>query len=414
MESFHRHILSNGLRLLHFRDKNTQMVTVNLMYDVGSKDEDPQHTGFAHLFEHLMFAGSAHVTNFDRIVEEALGENNAWTSNDVTNYYITLPAHNLETALYLESDRMLALNIHHDSLSTQQHVVVEEFKQRLLNQPYGDVSSLMRPLFYGQHPYSWPTIGKCLEHIEQATLEEVRTFFNKHYCPNRCVMAICGNVEFDACVEMVEKWFGDIPMGPIEERRFPTIPPQHQAAFLEVERDVPVDALYKCWHAPCCREEGYVACDLLTDILSGGRSSRLIQSLTKKQQIFASLDCYVGSENERGAGSIQFCGRVFEGVSLDEANDALEQEINRLLLEGVAEEELVKVKNKYESAFLFKHTNMAHLATQLCWFELIGRAEDYFHQCTNALQTTAAEIQSTAAQVFRPTNCSSLYYKAKK
>lgn len=407
-----KHTLSNGLRLLHYFDKNTQMVTVDTMYNVGSKMEHPDHTGFAHLFEHLMFGGSAHVPDFDKVVQNAAGENNAWTSPDVTNYYITLPAHNLETALYLESDRMLALNINQQSLDVQRQVVSEEFKQRFLNQPYGDVNLLLRPLVYGNHSYSWPTIGKSLEHIEQFCLKDVQDFFQKYYAPNNAVMSVCGNVDFETVVELVEKWFGDIPSQTIPAKQISAPSLQSQPNTLEVERKVPVDAIYKYWHAPACMEEGYNECDLLTDILAGGNSARLVQSLTKDRQIFSALDIYVGCEAEIGGGSIQFSGNPTEGISMKEAEQALLEELEKLKEKAIPEEELQKVKNKYESAFLFRNTSCQHIASQLCWYEILGKAENYFEEFEKTKAITSESIREMASKIFREENCSTLYYKA--
>ncbi len=407
-----KHIFENGLRLLHYFDANTQMAAVNIMYNVGSKDEHPEHTGFAHLFEHLMFAGSANVLDFDEVVQRASGENNAWTNTDVTNYYISLPAHNLETALYLESDRMLALNINQESLDVQKQVVAEEFKQRFLNQPYGDVSLLIRPMVYGEHPYSWPTIGKCLEHIEQFDLDDVRAFYDRYYAPNNAVLAICGNVSFEKALFLTEKWFGDIPLKPLVSRQVSSVKRQDSPQKLDIKRPVPMDALYKYWHAPSVSEEGYNECDLLTDILAGGRSARLFQRLVKEKRKFSALDIYVGGEAEKGGGSIQFCGKPLIGVSLEEAEEALLEELALMAHEPVSEEELQKVKNKFESAFLFRNTNCLHIATQLCWYELMGDASRYEAEYHRTLQLQVSDLQAMAAKVFREENCSTLYYRA--
>ncbi len=407
-----RHTFPNGLRLLHYLDENTQMVTVNLMYNVGSKDEHPDHTGFAHLFEHLMFAGSAHVPDFDTLVQRASGENNAWTSTDVTNYYITLPAHNLETALYLESDRMQALNINQDSLDVQKQVVCEEFKQRLLNQPYGDVSLLMRPMVYGNHPYAWPTIGKSLEHIRQFNLKDVREFYHRFYAPDNAVLSICGNVPFERAVELVGKYFGDIPPKRLPKRKISPMKRQNSMQRMEVTRPVPMDAIYKYWHAPAFGEKGYEACDLLTDILAGGRSARLFQRLVKERRRFSALDIYVGGECEPSGGSIQFCGKPFLNVSMEEAEAALLEELQLLAVETVSSDELAKVKNKYESAFLFRNTNCQHVATQLCWYELVSKAEDYENAFHRTMELSASALKEMAADVFREENCSTLYYRA--
>ena len=417
-----RHVCSNGLRLLHYEEPNTQVSTVNLMYDVGSKDEHPDHTGFAHLFEHLMFSGSENAPDFDSIVQDASGENNAWTSPDVTNYFITLPTHNMETALFLESDRMMALNINQRSLDVQKQVVLEEFKQRYLNQPYGDASLILRPLAYNDHPYSWPTIGKSVEHIGQFELNDVRSFYERYYAPNNAVLAICGNLPFEKAVDLVEKWFGDIPSRKCPARNIRQVrhPWNHRGEnglsaahrSVSVNRDVPVDALYKQWFAPSATEDGYVICDLLTDVLDGGRSSRFNRHLIKGRHIFNSLDIYVGGEGEVSAGSIQFCGKPAQGVSLEEAEEALQQELERLWQESVAQDELRKVKNKYESAFLFKNTNCQHIASQLCWYEILGTAENYLRDYEIMDAVTASDLQSMAHDIFQDDNSVTLYYRA--
>lgn len=415
-----RHTLANGLRLLHYREPFSQMVTVNLMYDVGSKVEHPEHTGFAHLFEHLMFAGSAHVPDMDALVQEASGDNNAWTNIDVTNYYITLPVVNLETALYIESDRMTSLSISQESLDVQKQVVAEEFKQRFLNQPYGDASLLMRPLFYEKHPYAWPTIGKCLEHIERFELSDVQAFYRQYYRPDNAVLAVCGNVSFEKAVELVEKWFGDIrcPSAPVRPQ-IPFLPPQTAPRTLTVERNVPVPALYKSWHSPSASESGYQACDLLTDILSGGRSSRFTQRLIKQRHVFDSLDIYVGSEFEPGAGTVQFAGKPAKGISLEEADEVLKQELQSIVDEDVTKEELDKVKTKYESAFLFRNTDCQHIATQLCWFETLGKlrqscsAESYLKDFDVTMGLDASDIRQVASEVFREDNCCTIFYRSK-
>ncbi len=408
---FHSHRLSNGLRLLYCPLSSTKMTTVNLMYNVGSKDEHPEHTGFAHLFEHLMFAGSARVENFDKAVQEAYGENNAWTSPDVTNYYITLPAHKLETALFLESDRMNSLNINQRSLDIQKQVVLEEFKQRHLNQPYGDVSLLLRSMAYQGHPYSWPTIGKSLEHIEAFGLEDVHSFYRQYYSPDNAVLAITGEFDFDHLVGLTQKYFGAIEASKLSKPELPAWPQQEGPRFLEVERPVPAPALYKLWRAYAVSEEAYTVCDLLTDALAEGHSSRLYQQLIKERQIFSQVNIYVGGEGEAGAGSIQFSGKPAQGVSLEEAEKALEDCLNQIATEAPGQEELNKLINKHESAFLFRNTNAQNLATQACWYEILGSADNYLQE-TNKLKAVSGEdLRSMAEKIFRPENCSTLYYR---
>lgn len=281
-----KHCFPNGLRLVHYEDTSTQMVALNIVYDVGARDEHPEHTGFAHLFEHLMFGGSAHIPDYDTPLQLAGGENNAWTNNDITNYYLTVPKPNVETAFWLESDRMLELAFSEQSLEVQRGVVMEEFKQRCLNQPYGDVGHLFRPLAFRVHPYRWPTIGKELSHIEQATLDEVKSFFYRFYAPNNAVLAVTGNISWDETVKLTEKWFAPIPRRDVPVRQLPQEPEQTQERRLTVERNVPLDALFMGYHM-CGRESAdYYAFDILSDILSNGRSSRLNRRLVQEQNIF--------------------------------------------------------------------------------------------------------------------------------
>ena len=290
MIQVNHHTLENGLRIVHYEDKSTQMVALNLLYDVGARDEDPEHTGFAHLFEHLMFGGSVNVPDYDTPVQNAGGENNAWTNNDITNYYITLPRQNVETGFWLESDRMLSLDFNPKSLEVQRQVVIEEFKQRNLNQPYGDASHLMRELAYKRHPYRWPTIGKEISHIANATLEEVRTFFYHYYAPNNAILAVTGHISFDETLRLAEKWFGPIPKREIPLRRLPKEERQTALRRRTVERKVPVSAIYMAFHMCDRKHPDYYAFDMITDVLSNGRSSRLVHSLIHEQKLFTAID----------------------------------------------------------------------------------------------------------------------------
>ena len=387
------------------------MTTVNLMYNVGSKDEHPDHTGFAHLFEHLMFAGSAGAPDFDKAIREVSGENNAWTSRDVTNYYITLPSQKLDTALFLESDRMSSLNINQRSLDVQKQVVLEEFKQRHLNQPYGDVSMLLRSLAYEGHPYSWPTIGKSTEHIEAFNLDDVHAFYRRHYNPDNAVLAITGDFDFERLKELSQEYFGAIAAAKADKPEFPVWPQQEGPRFLEVERPVPGPALYKLWRAYAVCEEEYIICDLLTDALSLGNSSRLYQQLVKERQVFSQADIYVGGEGLAGAGSILFSGKPVKGVSLEEAEKALEACLNQIATEAPGQEELNKILNKHESAFLFQNTDARHLATQACWYEILGSADNYLQEPERLKNLNGEDLRSMAEKVFRPENCSTLYYR---
>lgn len=410
MIQVNRYTLANGLRIVHNEDDSTQMVALNLLYDVGARDEDPSHTGFAHLFEHLMFGGSLHIPDYDTPVQNAGGENNAWTNNDITNYYITLPHQNVETGFWLESDRMLSLDFSPKSLEVQRQVVIEEFKQRNLNQPYGDASHLLRELAYESHPYRWPTIGKEIAHIAQATLEEVKDFFFRFYAPNNAILAVTGHISFEETIRLAEKWFGPIPARNISPRQLPVEKPQTTVRRKTVERKVPVDAIYMAFHMSNRMHPDYYVYDMITDILSNGRSSRFIQSLVQEQKLFTSIDAYISGSLDEGL--LHVTGKPVEGVSLEQAEEAIWKELEKMKTVPVSEQELEKVKNRYESEQIFNNINYLNVATNLAFFELTGKAEDINEEVGKYRAVTAEQIQATSARCFVPENCSILYYKA--
>lgn len=410
MIQVNRYTLGNGLRIVHNEDDSTQMVALNLLYDVGARDEDPSHTGFAHLFEHLMFGGSLHIPDYDTPVQNAGGENNAWTNNDITNYYITLPYQNVETGFWLESDRMLSLDFSPKSLEVQRQVVIEEFKQRNLNQPYGDASHLLRELAYEAHPYRWPTIGKEIAHIAQATLEEVKDFFFRFYAPNNAILAVTGHISFEETIRLAEKWFGPIPARNISPRQLPAEKPQTAVRRKTVERKVPVDAIYMAFHMSNRMHPDYYVYDMITDILSNGRSSRFIQSLVQEQKLFTSIDAYISGSLDEGL--LHVTGKPVEGVSLEQAEEAIWKELEKMKTVPVSEQELEKVKNRYESEQIFNNINYLNVATNLAFFELTGKAEDINEEVGKYRAVTAEQIQATSARCFVPENCSILYYKA--
>ena len=405
-----RHTLDNGLRIVHSEDLNTQMVALNVLYNVGARDEHPDHTGFAHLFEHLMFGGSVNIPDYDTHVQNAGGENNAWTNNDITNYYITLPRQNVETGFWLESDRMLSLDFNEKSLEVQRHVVIEEFKQRNLNQPYGDVGHLVRGLVYKAHPYQWPTIGKEPSHIENATLDDVKDFFFRFYAPNNAILAVTGNISFEDTVALAEKWFGPIPSRDVKPRQLPVEPEQTEERRLTVVRNVPVDALHLIFHKCGRLHPDYHVYDMLSDLLSAGRSSRLIQHLVIEKQIFGSVDAYISGSID--AGMFYVVGKTAPGVTLEEAEEAVWKELEAMKTEDIAEEEIEKVKNRYESEQIFSNINYLNVATNLAFFELLGRAEDINHEVEKYRSVTAERIKEVAKRTFVRENCSVLYYKS--
>ncbi len=412
MLQINRHILSNGLRLVHSQDASTQMVALNVLYNVGARDENPEHTGFAHLFEHLMFGGSVNIPDYDAPLQLAGGENNAWTNNDITNYYLTVPRQNVETGFWLESDRMLSLDFSERSLEVQRGVVMEEFKQRCLNQPYGDVGHLLRPLAYRVHPYQWPTIGKELSHIANATLEEVKDFFFRFYAPNNAVLAVTGNISFEEAVSLTEKWFGPIPRREVPLRQLPKEPVQTGERRQVVERNVPLDSLFMAYHMCDRLDADYYAFDILSDILSNGRSSRLNQHLVQEKQLFSSIDAYISGTID--AGLFHISGKPAADVSLEEAEAAVREELNELQTALVQEHELEKVKNKFESTQIFGNINYLNVATNLAWFELNGQAEDMEKEVERYRAVTADRLKAVAQTAFREENGVVLYYKSSK
>ncbi len=409
MINVNRHVLDNGLRIVHNEDTSTQMIALNLLYDVGARDEHPEHTGFAHLFEHLMFGGSVNIPDYDTPVQKAGGENNAWTNNDMTNYYITLPCKNAEIGFWLESDRMLSLDFNEKSLEVQKNVVTEEFKQRNLNQPYGDVSHIIRDMAYKTHPYRWPTIGKDINHISNATLNEVKEFFYSYYAPNNAILAVSGNITFQETMRLAEKWFGNIPSREIKARELPEEIPQTEERRLTVLRNVPVDTLYMAFHICKRKDKEYYTFDVISDILCNGRSSRLVQKLVQEKKIFSSIDAYISGSIDNGLFHI--AGKPCEGISLEEAEEAIWKELERLKKEEIDAQELEKVKNRYESEQIFSNINYLTVATNLAYFELIGKAEDINSEVEKYRSVSPEQIAKAAEKCFVPQNCSILYYK---
>src|SRR5688572_18366212 len=411
MIQFDKFTLSNGLRVIVHQDLSTPLAVVDVMYDVGSRDEDPDRTGFAHLFEHLMFGGSKNIKEYDEPLQMAGGENNAYTTNDLTNYYIQLPSENLETAFWLESDRMLSLAFDEKSLEVQRKVVCEEFKEHYLNKPYGDAWLKLRELAYQVHPYRWMTIGKELSHIENARLEDVKNFFFKHYRPVNAILSVAGNVTTEQVRTLSEKWFGPIEPGEKYLRQLPVEPPQSAQRKLEVHADVPLDALYKCWHMSARLEKGYYAADLITEILGGGHSSRLYQALIKEQQLFSHLDCSHHGTVDKGLLSIE--GKLVKGVKMEEAENALAEELNKLKANAVSEEELQKVKNKTESIIAFEDMSVMNRANSLAFYELLGDADLMHTELDRYNKITVEDILEESNTIFQETNCNTLWYLSK-
>ena len=408
MIQFEKFILSNGLRVLVHEDKSTPMAVVNILYDVGARDEHPDKTGFAHLFEHLMFGGSKNIPVYDEPLQVAGGENNAYTTNDLTNYYCQLPAENIETAFWLESDRMLSLAFGKKSLEVQRKVVCEEFKEHYINKPYGNVWHLLRNLAYTTHPYRWMTIGKELKHVEDATLTDVKDFFFKHYTPINAILVVAGNVTTENVKSLAEKWFGKIPAGAKYDRDLPKEPAQVAPRFMEHKANVPLDALYKTWHMYPRADNRYYTADLITDILSGGGSSRLYQALVKEKQLFSNIECYhMGSMD---AGIIAVEGKVVKGVDIKIADAAVLEELKKLQEAGITEAELEKVKNKTESAMAFEDMSVMNRASSIAIYELMGDADLINTELAKYHAVTVTDILNESRTIFNENNCSTLYY----
>lgn len=408
MIKYDRFVLENGLRVLVHEDTATPMAVVNVLYDVGARDEHPEKTGFAHLFEHLMFGGSIHIEDYDEPLQRAGGENNAYTTNDFTNYYCQLPAENLETAFWLESDRMLSLAFNKKSLNVQRKVVCEEFKEHYINKPYGDAWHKMRELAYTVHPYKWMTIGQNLKHIEEAKLDDVKNFFLKHYRPVNAILVVAGNVKTADVKQLAEKWFGPIEPGEKYIRNIPREPEQTAPRALTLKADVPLDAFYKTWHMPGRMDEGYHAADLITEILGGGASSRLFQSLIKEKRLFSNIECYHFGSLDAGLVAIE--GKLVKGVTMQAAEEAVEEELIKLQQTIVAEEELQKVKNKTESMIAFEDIGVMSRANSLAFYELLGDAALINEELSKYNAVTAAQIQEYSKQIFNVNNSNALYY----
>ncbi len=411
MLTFEKFTLANGLRVLVNSDPSTPLVAMNILYMVGARNETADKTGFAHLFEHLMFGGSVNIPSYDEPLQMAGGENNAFTNNDFTNYYLTIPASNLETAFWLESDRMLSLAFSPKSLEVQRQVVIEEFRQRYLNQPYGDTWLLLRPLAYKVHPYQWATIGKELSHIENATLEDVKDFFGNFYHPGNAILTLSGNISIDRAKELSEKWFAPVPGKKITKSAVQEEPVQHEKRTLTVEKDVPYDALYKAWHCCSRSDKEFYTTDLLTDVLSGGKSSRLFNVLVKEKKLFSNVNAYMLGDLDPSLVVAE--GKLVKGISFEEAEKALDAEIQKLVNEKINDRELSKVRQKAEAGLVFGEISHDNRALNLAYFEMLGDASKVNEQINSYRNVTADMLQQSATKIFREQNSSVLYYKAK-
>jgi len=412
MIEFDRFTLKNGLRVIVHTDSSTPLVSMNILYNVGSRDEDPEKTGFAHLFEHLMFGGSVNIKKYDEPLERVGGENNAFTNNDVTDYYLTVPKQNLETAFWLESDRMLNLAFSKKSLEVQRNVVIEEFKQNYLNQPYGDIWLLLRPLAYTTHPYQWSTIGKSIEPIQNATMEDVKDFYGRYYNPSNAIMVLAGNTSVEEVKEYAEKWFEPIPAGEVINRNLPKEPEQTEARILRVERDVPLDCLYKAYHMCGRMYDGYPAVDLMSDVLSNGNSSRLYQSLVKEQQLFSDINAFLTGDEDGGLFVVN--GKLIKGVKMEVAEKAIQEQLDLIKKDLITDNELQKVKNKVESLMAFNEMRIQERALNLAYAEHLGDVNMVNDDINKYRAVTPEQIRNAAKEILRARNCSSLYYHSTK
>jgi zinc protease len=408
MIDYKRFSLDNGLRVLVHEDRSTPLVAMNILYDVGSRDEDPSMTGLAHLFEHLMFGGSVNIPDYDTPLQLVGGENNAFTNNDITNYYLTIPSENIETGFWLESDRMLELDFSQKNLDTQKSVVTQEFNQRYLNQPYGDALLKLRPLAYKVHPYRWPTIGMDMKHIEDTNLAQIKKFFFSHYAPNNAILALTGNIGYDLAFKLSQKWFGPIEKRTVQTRNLPVEPEQTEERILTIESDVPSTALYKVWHIGGRKSNDFYTLDLITDLLAGGESGRLYTKLVREEKLFSEINAYLTADIDPGLIIVQ--GKLMKGVDVQFADDSVNKVISSLLLRNGINEEMEKVKNKFESSTVFSNTSILNKAANLSMCELLGNPGLINSEVDAYRNVTYDMIAETVERYFKPANCSTINY----
>lgn len=400
--------LKNGLKLLHHKDATTMMVALNLLYKVGARNENPEKTGYAHLFEHLMFSGSVNSESFDEPLQVAGGESNAWTSNDITNYYDIVPVHNVETAFWLESDRLLNLALTKKKFEAQKSVVIEEFKQRCLNTPYGDISHIVRDAAYTVHPYKWPVIGRSTDVIAEATLDDAWSFFNNHYSVDNLIMCVSGNIEFERAVELTEKWFGDIKPRNVKRQEIPVEPIQKEPRRIRVERDVPKNMILKAYHMCGRNHQDYQASDIISDILANGNSSRFFRNVMMKNDAFSSLDASIGGSVDPGLFYVR--GHLNEGVSYEQGEEVIKKELEAFLREGASEYEITRYVNKLDSKEQFENISYLEKATKSCFYEFISQAEDINEEMDKYRAITCDDIKKVSSKILNEDNCTTLFY----
>jgi len=412
MIKYSRFVLDNGLKVLVHEDKSSPLVAMNILYDVGSRDEDPEMTGIAHLFEHLMFGGSINIPDYDKPLQMVGGENNAFTNNDITNYYLTVPSENIETGFWLESDRMLELDFSQKNLDTQKNVVIEEFNQRYLNQPYGEALLKIRPLAFKVHPYRWPAIGMDISHVEKATLGEIKKFFYSHYAPNNAILSLTGNITGDNAYKLASKWFGPIEKRKVQERKLPAELPQNEKRLSVIEKDVPSDALYKVWHIGPRNSKDFYTLDLITDLLAGGESGRLHTKLVREKKLFTEINAYITSDIDPGLIFVQ--GKLMKNIDLQTADDAVNEVIEELKNDSIGIDEIEKVKNKFESSTVFGNTSILNKAINLSFYELLGDAGFINREVEEFRKVTIDDVAESTKRYFTSENSSTLFYKSVK
>lgn len=409
MINYHHEILDNGLQLIIHEDDYTPLVVVNLLYQVGSKDENPNRTGFAHLFEHLMFGGSLNLPDYDDIVQNAGGDSNAFTSNDITNFYASAPANNLDVLLWAEADRMQNLLLNPKSLATQKKVVIEEFKETCLNQPYGDVWHHLSSLVYKEHPYRWPVIGKDFSHIKDATLDEVSQFHGKFYTPNNAILVIAGKVNKELAIARAKHWFSGIKSGPILEKQYPSEPEQTEKRLLAVASNVPSKALFMVFKTMGRLDKSYYTLDLLSDYIAGSKASLLYQNLLKRDKLFIEIDCYLNDTSD-APGLLIVEGKLSDGIEFQQAEQAIWNELDALITTPLESEFLQRQKNRIESQLAFSESGVLNKAMNLAYFQSIGNIELINSEGQKYQDITVDDVLATAVSVLKPSNCSVMYY----
>ncbi len=407
---FKRHILANGLRLIVHEDHSTPLASCNVVYNVGSRDENPDMTGMAHLFEHFMFTGSKNIADYDAQLQSVGAINNAYTTQDITHYYITLPAVNIEHALWLESDRMLELAFQQEKLDIQKHVVIEEFKENFLNRPYGDLWLLYNQFYFQKHPYQWLPIGKEISHIEKVSMDDMKNFFYRFYRPNNAVLTIAGDVRFEQIVPLVEKWFGPIPAGQTIIKQYPQEDPQREKRFVEYRRNVPADMLFKGWPACGRLTRDFYAYDMLSDLFGSGQSSYLYKKFVMEDAIFTDISAYITGTLDPGIFIVG--GRPAEGVNIEEADKRLSDYLYQLPQNCINTHDLQKVKNRVESIILQNDIKIEDRSSSLAVAECFSCAEDFNDETNRYFAVSEEQINSLYSNMFRQEQETTMYYRA--